>query len=141
MQDTCAPVMAGDLHLLAALWVPVPETGEVSAGMVLDLLVDHDGEPPSRDEWLRIRENEQTPNLVRRYVERCDVPLGEAVLVIEVARDDVGSLELRVEITIFPDTCRDGLQVTVLSPRLDCEDLLVGEAALWADHLKVRTAP
>jgi hypothetical protein len=130
------PPMSKDAHLALAVWVPDPDTGEIWAVLALDHLVGEGEGAAELKDFVPTLGTGMAPSsrAVRTDVERCSFPLGEAVLLVALEADADGGLEVRVQFTVFPTMCRDALQLTALTPRLQVEDILIGETAIIMDH-------
>lgn len=125
-------------HLGVAVWVPDPVSGLICGTLVVDHLVhdEDDGvaRPDRFESELRATAEKRT-DLVRIDISRSRLSAGEVVLTrsLAVAPDD--KLDERVTYTVFPDACRDAIQLDFSTPDLHLFEALAAEAELIAHSL------
>lgn len=137
------PAFVADGPLAACVWVPDATDG-IPRGVlkVTQLVGDESGEATPDVLLDALQANAPQPGEVRRHVEEVDVPCGKAVVLHAFGADGTGELEESVTYFVFPDNCRDAVELAFATGDLNLSAELIEDARVIVDTLTVtaRTA-
>lgn len=140
------PEVVAELHLLAGVWVPDREAGEIVGLLAVDWILPTDGYLLTRDYYRSLIEPDPRTGLdvYGRYVDYVELPAGPALLTREIIARPASNwkpwrkvLQENVVYTVFPHGSTEALSLTFATYSLDHGDLMAVDAATTAESLRV----
>lgn len=133
-------------HMMAGIWVPEPQTGEICGLMFLDLIIpDAEGNPVTRDLYRALVEPDRRRGITvhERHLAELDLPAGPALLAREIIARPSGLLRWRRTVqenaiyTVFPVGSGDAVQFTCSTELLHRGEVMAADAAFAIGTLEL----